>query len=558
MAASELDMALHRSVMERRRPIEEQIAAEDAKRRADWYAEREALGGAKLTKEKIKKLLRSDRKLYYSTPQLNEKIYLHFGGYTKIENLEEFTEMRAMYLESNAIEKIEGLESMKKLRSLFIQENCLKSIDGLLHMDDLQTLNCCNNFIYKIENLPPSLTTLQIANNQLGHEGLDDVRALVGTKISVLDLQGNKIKEPELVEEVLQKMPDLKVLYLKGNPVVSAIKSYRKRVIAALPNLSYLDDRPVFKDERRFSEAFVQGGLEAERAERKAHKEEERAQHKRQMDSFKQMCDEAKRSGRERRAMMAHDKYDEDTDPVDTWERRCRRSVQGWEEENKELLKDEGQEKAAKVLKLEKEQGVGMYDPKLQEAYAKDGGGEKNSAASTSIPSRWHADYNKSAAAAKGKEKKQSYGDVWDDDAIVFDAPGQSDSSTVSDAAAAAAKMTPAEIQKNMGALLSRLGTEEKKAVEEILAGAAGAASSSASGGGAPPGSVEIVDDDELSTTVDGSSSETGSTSAKGAATRMSITEAEDTAKPAFSFNPRSRAPAPAKKVIENELDELD
>eukprot|EP00392_Amoebophrya_sp_AT5.2_P018186 g18663.t1 len=77
MAASELDMALHRSVMERRRPIEEQIAAEDAKRRADWYAEREALGGAKLTKEKIKKLLRSDRKLYCRDSAL--AIYLGTG-----------------------------------------------------------------------------------------------------------------------------------------------------------------------------------------------------------------------------------------------------------------------------------------------------------------------------------------------------------------------------------------------------------------------------------------------------------------------------------------------
>ncbi|CAD7958212.1 unnamed protein product [Amoebophrya sp. A120] len=590
MAATDLDMALHQSVMERRRPIEEKMAEDDAKRRAKWYADRETLGGAQLTRDKIKKILRSDRRLYYSTPGLNEKIYLHFGGYTKIENLEEFTEMRALYLESNAIEKIENLESMTKLRSLFIHENCLKSIDGIAHMQDLQTLNCCNNFIYKIENLPPNLSTLQIANNQLGHNGLDDVRDLVGSKIAVLDLQGNKIKEPELVQEVLEKMPELKVLYLKGNPVVSAIKSYRKRVIAALPNLSYLDDRPVFKDERRFSEAFVQGGLEAERAERKLHKEEERDAHRKQMESFKRMCDEAKRQGRERRAMMANDKYDEDTDPVDTWERRCRRSIMGWEEENKELLKDDSKEKALKVLKLEKEQGKGLYDPELQKAYAdadsrastksNGSGAGTSSSSSESIPSRWHSDYSKTKASKVEEKKKQSYGDVWDDEAIVFDNPtSQTQSGTVADhtSSAGAAKQKLPSMQ-DIETMMSRLGSEERAAVQEILEAAGG-----------EPAAASSASSSSSSTTSTGSSSKksrgtsTGGAKSGQSSTRMEIEEeelsttvendedgrAEQPSKPGFSFNPRGRQQTGpkargaggggGKKVTTaNELDELD
>mmetsp|Transcript_6878 Transcript_6878/g.6180 ORF Transcript_6878/g.6180 Transcript_6878/m.6180 type:complete len:181 (+) Transcript_6878:140-682(+) len=46
-------------------------------------------------------------------------------------------------------------------------------------------------------------------------------------------------------------MPDLRVLYLIGNPVVKLIKNYRKIIISKCKQLKYLDDRPVFDDERR-------------------------------------------------------------------------------------------------------------------------------------------------------------------------------------------------------------------------------------------------------------------------------------------------------------------
>jgi dynein assembly factor 1, axonemal len=56
--------------------------------------------------------------------------------------------------------------------------------------------------------------------------------------------------------DILKALPSLHCLYLKGNPVVSKIKSYRKTVIAALPNLTYLDDRPVFEVEQRCALAW--------------------------------------------------------------------------------------------------------------------------------------------------------------------------------------------------------------------------------------------------------------------------------------------------------------
>ena len=74
-----------------------------------------------------------------------------------------------------------------------------------------------------------------------------------------------------------------------GNPVVSKIKSYRKTLIARLPLLKFLDDRPVFEEDRVFAEAFYKGGLEAEREARKdwkIAKEEERV---RNMLAFRAM-----------------------------------------------------------------------------------------------------------------------------------------------------------------------------------------------------------------------------------------------------------------------------
>lgn len=45
--------------------------------------------------------MRSDFKLYYSTAKLNNIIYLHYKGLDKIENLEDYTGLKCMYMEGN-------------------------------------------------------------------------------------------------------------------------------------------------------------------------------------------------------------------------------------------------------------------------------------------------------------------------------------------------------------------------------------------------------------------------------------------------------------------------
>jgi dynein assembly factor 1 len=73
--------------------------------------------------------------------------------------------------------------------------------------------------------------------------------------VRVLDLSQNNIEDPSVIE-TFKQMPNLKVLYLKGNPFVQKIPQYRRRVIASLSNLTYLDERPVFPDERKRAEAW--------------------------------------------------------------------------------------------------------------------------------------------------------------------------------------------------------------------------------------------------------------------------------------------------------------
>jgi dynein assembly factor 1, axonemal len=61
----------------------------------------EESGKKRMTKAFLKQLLRSDIKLYYTTAYLNDILYLHYKGLDEIENLDEFTGLRCVYMEGN-------------------------------------------------------------------------------------------------------------------------------------------------------------------------------------------------------------------------------------------------------------------------------------------------------------------------------------------------------------------------------------------------------------------------------------------------------------------------
>ena len=136
-------------------------------------------------------------------------------------------------------------------------------------------LNLSDNLITKVENIASMkvLDNFYLARNRIGKNGIEDLIALLDCPtIASLDLQNNYIDDPAVLEEIFCKMPNLKVLYLQNNPVTKKITNYRKTLISKIPTLTYLDDRPVFKDDRRNAEAFARGGIEEERKERAAIK----------------------------------------------------------------------------------------------------------------------------------------------------------------------------------------------------------------------------------------------------------------------------------------------
>lgn len=170
----------------------------------------------------------------------------------------------------------------------------------------MDSLNLSKNSIKKIESLGSltKLNTLNLANNYL--KTSDDIAAIVQVpSLAVLDIQSNRIDDIQVLD-YLERLPNLKVLYLQGNPFVKEIRNYRKAVLSRLTTLTYLDDRPVFEDERRRVAAWDRGmrvgGVDAANAAEREEVDAIRAEKKARDDANFEAFGAMMRVGRAARA----------------------------------------------------------------------------------------------------------------------------------------------------------------------------------------------------------------------------------------------------------------
>jgi dynein assembly factor 1 len=235
----------------------------------------------------------------FRTPHLNDRLYLAHKGFGRIQALEEYANIKALYMNENVIKKIENIGHLKFVRSLFLQNNQIGHIEGLDGLDALETLNLSHNNISKIENLEalPLLSNLDLSDNKIiDSSGIG--RLSLNLNLTTLNLTGNMISDNEekLIQD-LKELKSLKVLYLKQNPVISRIKNYRKRMLFELRALTYLDDRPVAPNERRLATSFILKGAEGETEERETIRQESQTQHKAYLDEINEARERARQKG---------------------------------------------------------------------------------------------------------------------------------------------------------------------------------------------------------------------------------------------------------------------
>jgi dynein assembly factor 1 len=318
----------------------------------------------RLNKKFIDQLLCSNFRLYYRTHELNECLYLHFKGFKKLENLDTFINLKVLYLEGNSIKKIENLSCLKNLCSLYLHENLIEKIEGLDELKELYNLNLSDNCLTKIENLEnlPKLSNLLLKRNRIGINGLSDLEGLknLSPSVTVIDISDNRIETPEILPDVLTHCIDLRVLYLNGNECIRKIAHYRKMTISTLKDLRYLDDRPVFDDERRFAEAFFVGGLENERKERGIYKKEKEAEELKRIKDFQELVGKWKGENKENENSLNNNEEEGNNVEVSQEESEKRKK------ETREKLLNKCFNKAEKA-KVEKSIFVDIKEEKIDE-----------------------------------------------------------------------------------------------------------------------------------------------------------------------------------------------
>ena len=216
-----------------------------------------------LTEKFIRDLCESNGQ--YATPSLNDTLYLHYKGFSKIENLSAYVNLKSIWLECNGIQKIQGLDTLRKLKMIYLHQNSISKMENLSMLKNLVTINLSANRITKIEGVIglDMLKNLDLQGNIIPDtQSCEEILHL--PSLESLDLKNNQINDHQNVIEFFSNLKSISALQLKGNPAIKNIQLYRKNMTGNMPKLNFLDDRIIQNYEKSFAEAFVKGGTEAE------------------------------------------------------------------------------------------------------------------------------------------------------------------------------------------------------------------------------------------------------------------------------------------------------
>ena len=166
----------------------------------------------------------------------------------KIPNIiNNFSQLRNLWLNSNQIVKIEGLDKLDQLKKLSISNNKIKEIEGLKDLVKLEELYLNNNQIVKIEGLEglSQLIILDLKNNHI-----KKIECLEGlTQLKELDLGNNLITNLE----GLENFSSFRRLDLIGNPLIEKdMKIYKNGIKAVIEHC-----KKVFFYQNKFKNQFL-------------------------------------------------------------------------------------------------------------------------------------------------------------------------------------------------------------------------------------------------------------------------------------------------------------
>jgi len=216
--------------------------------------------------------------------QINTLVIQEDKGITSLDGMEQFKNLKVLWIQNNSIKDLKPIAGLIKLNSLVLSNNNIESIEALQDLIELQTLDIRDNRITDIRSLNKlnKLERLNISNNNIsdigslegktelksfesyGNSEIEDISTLKDSlKLEFLVIVDSKIKDIRVLEDKvrlshlalidaniediksLKDLKGLKDLYLTGNNI--------KDISPLLPfdrfEMLNLDNNPLWKDD---------------------------------------------------------------------------------------------------------------------------------------------------------------------------------------------------------------------------------------------------------------------------------------------------------------------